>query len=207
MSRRFLDAAHESRAATRCQPSRLRVYPPSGPSRLSGVPRRLPPQEKVVSLGQLEISLGQWREAGGCVVMTNGCFDLLHPGHVASLQQARKFGDCLVVGLNSDRSVQQLKGPGRPIVDQQGRADMLAALECVDYVVIFDDLQVTGLVERVLPDVLVKSAEYRLEEVVGAEIVQGHGGSVVLVPMKSRYSTSQLLDRIGQVLQSGSSSR
>ena len=92
--------------------------------------------------------------------MTNGCFDLLHPGHVACLQEARRHGDYLLVGLNSDRSVRELKGPGRPIVDQQGRAEMLAALACVDYVVIFDDASVAGLVERVLPDVLVKGGQY-----------------------------------------------
>ena len=88
------------------------------------------------------------RQAGQRIVMTNGCFDLLHPGHVASLQEARQQGDCLVVGLNSDRSVRELKGAGHPLVDQQGRAEMLAALACVDYVVTFDDASVAGLVER-----------------------------------------------------------
>jgi len=145
----------------------------------------------------MDEALRRWREVGGCVVMTNGCFDLLHPGHVSSLQQARKFGDCLVVGLNSDRSVRELKGEGRPIVDQQGRAEMLAALECVDYVVLFDDAHVDGLVERIMPDVLVKSAEYAVDQVVGGQSVQEHGGRVVLVPMKSRYSTSELLRRMG----------
>jgi D-beta-D-heptose 7-phosphate kinase/D-beta-D-heptose 1-phosphate adenosyltransferase len=128
--------------------------------------------------------------------MTNGCFDLLHPGHMASLQEARALGDCLVVGVNSDRSVRELKGPARPIIDQQGRAEMLAALECVDYVVIFDDADVTGLVRRVLPDVLVKSAEYTPDRVVGREIVESYGGRVVLVPMKSGYSTTNLVQRI-----------
>ena len=95
-------------------------------------------------------------QAGRRIVMTNGCFDLLHPGHVASLQAARKQGDCLVVGLEQRPQRRELKGPGRPIVDQQGRAEMLAALACVDYVVIFDDASVARLVERVLPDVLAK---------------------------------------------------
>ena len=108
--------------------------------------------------------------------MTNGCFDLLHPGHVASLQEARKQGDCLLVAVNSDRSVRELKGPGRPIIDQQGRAEMLAALACVDYVVIFDEASVAGLVERVLPDVLVKADQYTTEQVVGHEIVTRNGG-------------------------------
>ena len=110
--------------------------------------------------------------------MTNGCFDLLHPGHMASLQYAHNQGNCLVVGLNSDRSVESLKGAGHPIIDQQGRAEMLAAMAGVDYVVIFDDESVQGLVEQVQPDVLVKSAEYAPEEVVGHEIVRRRGGSV-----------------------------
>jgi len=104
-----------------------------------------------------------------------------------------------VVGVNSDRSVRQLKGPRRPIIDEQGRAGMLAALGCVDYVVVFDDVSVTKLVERVLPDVLVKSAQYRVEEVVGHEIVQRHGGEVVLAPFKGEYSTTELIERVRRV--------
>ncbi len=136
------------------------------------------------------------RQAGQRIVMTNGCFDLLHPGHVASLQEARKQGECLVVGLNSDRSVRELKGAGHPLIDQQGRAEMLAALACVDHVVIFDDVSVAGLVERLAPDVLVKAAQYSLEQVVGYQIVAGYGGRVVAVPMKPAYSTSALIEKI-----------
>jgi D-beta-D-heptose 7-phosphate kinase/D-beta-D-heptose 1-phosphate adenosyltransferase len=154
---------------------------------------------KILSLDQLDDELHCRRQAGARIVMTNGCFDLLHPGHVASLEQARKLGDCLLVGVNSDRSVCELKGPGRPIVDEQGRAAMLAALGCVDYVVVFDDVSVTGLVERVLPDVLVKAAQYGVEEVVGHEIVEQHGGQVVLAPMKPAYSTSALVEKIGRL--------
>jgi D-beta-D-heptose 7-phosphate kinase/D-beta-D-heptose 1-phosphate adenosyltransferase len=120
----------------------------------------------------------------------------LHPGHVASLEEARKHGDCLLVGLNSDRSVRELKGPGRPIVDQEGRARMLAGLACVDYVVVFDEASVTSLVDLVRPDVLVKSAQYTVEQVVGYEIVQSYGGQVVLGPMQPSYSTSELVRRI-----------
>ena len=136
------------------------------------------------------------RTAGQCVVMTNGCFDLLHPGHVASLEFARSQGDCLVVGLNSDPSVETLKGPGHPILDQNDRAAMLAALACVDYVVIFDDPSVAALVERVLPDVLVKSAEYAVHEVVGHETVLEHGGRVVLAPREGDHSTTRLIETI-----------
>lgn len=152
--------------------------------------------QKVLSLDQLQAELKRRRAHGETIVMTNGCFDLLHPGHVASLQEARRHGDLLVVGLNSDRSVRQLKGPGHPIVDQQGRAEMLAALACVDYVVLFDAPSVAGLVEQLLPDVLVKSAEYTVEEVVGHEIVERHGGRVVRVPIKGTYCTSRLIEKL-----------
>ena len=152
--------------------------------------------QKIVAVGQLQQRLAQRRQAGQRVVMTNGCFDLLHPGHVATLVFARNQGDCLVVGLNSDRSATALKGPGHPIINQQGRAEVLAALGCVDYVVIFDDPSVAGLVGQVLPDVLVKAAQYAPEEVVGHEIVQGHGGRVVLAPMKGSYATSGLIGKI-----------
>jgi D-beta-D-heptose 7-phosphate kinase/D-beta-D-heptose 1-phosphate adenosyltransferase len=151
---------------------------------------------KIVSTEQLVDRLRRRRLAGEKIVMTNGCFDLLHPGHTASLQDARNQGHCLVVGLNSDRSVEALKGAGHPIIDQQGRAEMLAAIGCVDYVVIFDDVSVEGLVEQVQPDVLVKSAEYATDEVVGHEIVHRRGGSVALTPRKGDYSTSRLIDKI-----------
>ncbi|MFH1922207.1 MAG: bifunctional heptose 7-phosphate kinase/heptose 1-phosphate adenyltransferase [Planctomycetota bacterium] len=153
-------------------------------------------RSKILSPDQLDAELERRRRAGARIVMTNGCFDLLHPGHVVSLEEARNLGDCLVVGLNSDRGVRQLKGPGRPIIDEQGRAEMLAALASVDYVVTFDEESVAGLVERVLPDVLVKSAQYGVEEVVGHEIVQRHGGQIVLASFKNRYSTSTLIERI-----------
>ncbi len=154
-----------------------------------------PCEQKILPEDQLLKQLEGHRRAGQRIVMTNGCFDLLHPGHVASLQEARKQGDCLVVGLNSDRSVGQLKGSGRPIIDQQGRSEMLAALSCVDYVVVFDESSVAGLVQRLLPDVLVKAAQYSLDGVVGHEFVTAHGGHVVSVPMKSDYSTTGLIEK------------
>ena len=151
---------------------------------------------KIVTADQLDEHLSRRRQAGQQIAMTNGCFDLLHPGHVASLENARKEGDCLVVGLNSDRSVEKLKGPGRPIIDQEGRALMLAALAAVDYVVVFDDQSVAELVRRVAPDVLVKAAEYSVEEVVGQEILKRNGGRVALVPIEGEYSTSRLVEKI-----------
>jgi D-beta-D-heptose 7-phosphate kinase/D-beta-D-heptose 1-phosphate adenosyltransferase len=153
-------------------------------------------ERKIVAIEELEEEIRRRRSAGQRVVMTNGCFDLLHPGHVASLQYARDQGDLLVVGLNSDRSVAQLKGPGHPVIDQQGRAEMLAALASVDYVVIFDATSVAGLVQRVAPDILVKSAEYTQEEVVGHESVLDRGGRIVLAPVKGDHSTTRVIDRI-----------
>jgi D-beta-D-heptose 7-phosphate kinase/D-beta-D-heptose 1-phosphate adenosyltransferase len=150
---------------------------------------------KILPVDQLVGELKRLRLAGRRIAMTNGCFDLLHPGHVASLQEARRHGDCLVVGLNSDRSVRELKGPDRPVVDEEGRAQMLAALACVDYVVVFDETSVEGLVGTLLPDVLVKADQYGNREVVGHQIVQAHGGHVVTVPMKPHYSTSRLIEK------------
>lgn len=155
---------------------------------------------KIFTPEALLAELERQRRAGRRIVMTNGCFDLLHPGHVASLQAARAQGDCLVVGLNSDRSVRALKGPGRPIIDQQGRAEMLAALACVDYVVVFDETSVAGLIERVRPDVLVKASQYAPDEIVGHASVAGRGGRVVAVPMRDRYSTTALVERCAQCL-------
>ncbi len=148
---------------------------------------------KITPLPELLRRLQPLRCSGQRIVMTNGCFDLLHPGHVASLQAARALGDCLVVGLNSDRSIRRLKGPGRPIIDQQGRAEMLAALACVDYVVVFDELSVEGLIAQVRPDVLVKGDQYSPAEVVGARLVQQYGGKVITVPMRPGYSTTNLI--------------
>ena len=155
-----------------------------------------PPGRKILPMDQLLPTLQRLRLAGKRIVMTNGCFDLLHPGHVASLEEARKQGDCLLVAVNSDRSVRQIKGPGRPVVDEQGRAEMLAALACTDYVVVFDEASVAGLVERVGPDVLVKADHYTTEQVVGHESVLRRGGHVVSVPTKPRYSTTDLIERI-----------
>lgn len=156
---------------------------------------RVSSRQKVVTANQLDQELEARRLAGQRIGMTNGCFDLLHPGHVASLEHARGQADCLVVGVNSDRSVEALKGR-MPIIGEQDRAEMLASLMCVDFVVIFDDVSVAGLVERVAPDVLVKSAQYNTDQVVGHEIVEAKGGRIVLAPEKGSYSTTSLIARI-----------
>lgn len=151
---------------------------------------------KILSLEQLEAKLVERRARSEVIVMTNGCYDMLHPGHIASLQFARGEGDLLVVGLNSDQSVRELKGPGRPIFSEIDRATMLAALTCVDYVVIFDEASVLPLVQRILPHVLVKASQYAIHEVVGHEVVTQNGGRVVLAPMKPGISTTNLVERL-----------
>jgi D-beta-D-heptose 7-phosphate kinase/D-beta-D-heptose 1-phosphate adenosyltransferase len=133
------------------------------------------------------------REAGVRVVFTNGCFDILHRGHVTLLREAARLGDRLVVGLNSDRSVAGLKGPGRPLLPQGERAEILSAIRWVDAVVIFEEETPLRLIERLRPDVLVKGGDYRAEEVVGSDVVREGGGEVVIVPYVAGHSTSRLI--------------
>ncbi len=130
------------------------------------------------------------------IVFTNGCFDLLHRGHIVLLLEAKRLGDCLVVGINSDSSVVRLKGPSRPFVNEQDRAFLLLQLRPVDYVTIFDEDTPLETIQRLEPDVLVKGAEYPLEDIVGAEFVEGRGGSVVRVSMLEGYSTSRFLEKL-----------
>jgi len=139
------------------------------------------------------------RGQGRKVVFTNGCFDVLHRGHVEYLAQARELGDLLIVGVNSDASVRALKGEGRPVVGEEDRAAVLAALGCVDWVVIFDDASVAGLVEEVLPDVLAKGGDYTLEGIVGREAVEAAGGRVVAVASSvPQASSSEIIRKMGE---------
>jgi len=133
------------------------------------------------------------------VVFTNGCFDLLHPGHVRCLEQARSLGDLLIVAINSDASVRALKGPGRPIIPQDERAEILAALACVDYVAIFDTPTPCDLLACLLPDLLVKGGDWGPDEIVGREEVESAGGRVVSVPVETGFSTTAILDRMRRV--------
>jgi len=151
---------------------------------------------KLIELDQVLRELQILRQQGKRIVFTNGCFDLLHPGHVGYLEFARRQGDILVVGLNSDRSVQKLKGPSRPLINELDRARMLAALEAVDYVVMFDEPSVLTLLKRICPDVLVKGQDYTVEGVIGHEFVQEKGGTVVLAPIEREYSTSDIIRTI-----------
>lgn len=151
---------------------------------------------KVVREDELYQQVAAARHAGRRIAFTNGCFDLLHPGHIRSLEQARSLGDGLVVAVNSDRSVREIKGPGRPLIAEDERAELLAALAAVDWVVIFDDPTPQRLIARLLPDILVKGADWAPDEIAGRAEVEAAGGRVVRVPMEGGYSTSEIIQRV-----------
>jgi rfaE bifunctional protein nucleotidyltransferase chain/domain len=150
----------------------------------------------ILSLEEAVLRFGREKRNGRRVVFTNGCFDLLHPGHIRGLELARELGDALIVGLNSDASVRQLKGPGRPVISEGERAEILASLESVDAVVIFDELTPRELISRLLPDVLVKGGDWPGDQIVGRAEVEAAGGRVVSVPVVPGYSTSAILRKI-----------
>lgn len=151
---------------------------------------------RLVTLNELLRLRETWRRAGQRLVFTNGCFDILHRGHVEYLQQARTHGDILVVGLNSDESVARLKGEGRPIVPQEDRAVILAALACVDYVVYFAQDTPDELIRALAPEVLVKGADYQVNEIVGHDVVQAAGGQVVRIPLTPGRATRDIIATI-----------
>ncbi|HEV3375628.1 MAG TPA: D-glycero-beta-D-manno-heptose 1-phosphate adenylyltransferase [Candidatus Acidoferrum sp.] len=150
----------------------------------------------VLTLDDAILRFGREKRNGRRVVFTNGCFDLLHPGHIRMLEQARELGDILIVGLNSDASVRQLKGEARPVIAERERAEILAALECVDAVVIFDALTPREVIARLLPDVLVKGGDWPGDQIVGREEVEAAGGRVVSIPVVPGCSTSEILRKI-----------
>jgi len=152
--------------------------------------------DKIVDLKTLLKRLEDLRKSGKKIVFTNGCFDLLHVGHITYLNDARKLGDILVVGLNTDSSVRSLKGKNRPIIPEQERSHLIAALECVDYVIMFDEDTPLNLIKKILPDYLVKGADYLKEEVVGFDFVESYGGKVSLLPLIDNISTSNIINRI-----------
>jgi rfaE bifunctional protein nucleotidyltransferase chain/domain len=150
----------------------------------------------VLSMPQSAAFARDLRAAGRRLVMTNGVFDLLHPGHIRYLQAARAEGDALLVATNSDRSVRAIKGPTRPITPEHERAEILAALACVDAVVIFDDPTPDAIIKTVLPDVLVKGADWSLDAIVGRDTVEARGGRVVRIPVEQGWSTTSIVQRI-----------
>lgn len=140
--------------------------------------------------------LNQWKMDGQILVFTNGCFDLVHRGHIDSLVKAAGFGDRLIVGLNSDVSVRLLKGENRPLIDEQSRAVMLASLLMVDAVILFADETPYELIRSILPDVLVKGVEYRMEEIAGFDVVLASGGRVERIDLTEGFSTSEIIQKI-----------
>ncbi|HSE37562.1 MAG TPA: D-glycero-beta-D-manno-heptose 1-phosphate adenylyltransferase [Blastocatellia bacterium] len=151
---------------------------------------------KILDLQVLLSKREALRREGRTVVFTNGCFDLLHLGHVRYLAQARSLGDALVVALNSDRSVRELKGEGRPILSERERAELIAALQAVDYVIVFDERTPRELIAKLLPDVLVKGGDWLPDEIVGREEVEAAGGRVLSLPYVEGSSTTDIITRI-----------
>lgn len=151
---------------------------------------------KICDLDELKRRLARWRVKSDHIVFTNGCFDILHVGHLHTLKEAIQLGDKLIVGLNSDASVSRLKGKERPIVNQLDRSEMLAALEMVDAVIIFEDDTPEELIQMIKPDVLCKGGDWSIENIVGGHFVKSYGGQVVSIPFVKGYSSSSLINKI-----------
>jgi len=151
---------------------------------------------KLLDKNHLVLERERLRQLGKRIVFTNGCFDLLHPGHVRYLAQARALGDALIVAINSDRSVSELKGKGRPILNEQERAEVLSGLESVDFVIVFDEQTPQQLIAAILPDILVKGGDWTIDKIVGREEVEAAGGQVYSLPYVGQQSTSEIIARI-----------
>ncbi len=155
-------------------------------------------QSKIYSLPALMQQVARWKFLGKKTVFTNGCFDILHQGHIFSLSQAAKEGDFLIVAINSDASVKRLKSNDRPVNDQSSRSLLLASLVMVDAVIVFDEETPLDLIKTLLPDVLVKGGDYTLEQIVGANEVMEHGGRVVINPIVEGFSTTFIIEKLKQ---------
>ena len=151
---------------------------------------------KIVKLDNLVQKMNELRGEGQRIVFTNGCFDILHVGHVRYLAAAKAEGDVLIIGLNSDESVRFIKHKNRPLVSQNHRAEVLASLECVDYITIFDEPNPLELIQSLKPDVLVKGADWKEKDIIGADVVKARGGKIVRVPVVPDISTSKLIQKI-----------
>jgi D-beta-D-heptose 7-phosphate kinase/D-beta-D-heptose 1-phosphate adenosyltransferase len=152
--------------------------------------------KKILTLPQLLAQVASWRVTGKTIAFTNGCFDILHEGHIFSFAQAAKEADILIVGLNSDSSTRQLKGPERPINKEKSRSLVLASLALIDAVVLFEEATPLTLIKAILPDVLVKGGDYTLEQIVGAKEVMANGGRVVINPIVAGFSTTGIIEMI-----------
>jgi rfaE bifunctional protein nucleotidyltransferase chain/domain len=151
---------------------------------------------KICTLAEAKSRRGVWKQENQQVVFTNGCFDILHLGHVDYLEKARQSGTKMIVGVNADSSVRQLKGPTRPVNNEYARARILAALEFVDLVIIFEEETPLNLINELLPDILVKGDDYSIDTIVGAKEVIAHGGKVITIPLVPTYSTTNIIQKL-----------
>jgi len=194
--RTISDAVALANIAAGISVSHFGVTSVSGPELRDGVDPSLPIDQGKMTIEQLNGAIEVARSRGECIVFTNGCFDILHAGHVDYLSEARKEGDRLVVAINSDKSVNRIKGRGRPINSLERRMTMLSSLACVDWVVSFDEDTPETLLQEILPDVLVKGGDYGISQVVGADIVKQAGGRVKVLSLVEDCSTSAIVEKI-----------
>lgn len=152
--------------------------------------------QKILSIEDAKQRVLEWKREGKRIVFTNGCFDIVHLGHIDYLEKARALGDKLVLGLNTDASVSALKGPARPVVDEKARARLVAAMEFVDAVILFSEPTPLQLIQTISPDILVKGDDYTVENIVGADFVISNGGEVMTIPLVKGYSTSTIIEKI-----------
>jgi len=155
--------------------------------------------DKIVTLSEIKALSRQYREAEEIIVFTNGCFDIIHAGHVKYLTHAAGLGDILILGLNSDVSVKQIKGEKRPVIGQDHRSIVVAALACIDHVVLFDEPDPQILIKAICPDVLVKGADWPEEQIIGADFVKKNGGRIERVFLEPDISTTKIIERIGEL--------
>ncbi|HEY2987202.1 MAG TPA: D-glycero-beta-D-manno-heptose 1-phosphate adenylyltransferase [Candidatus Binatia bacterium] len=160
-------------------------------------------REKVKSRDALKAIAAKAKKENKKVVFTNGCFDLLHAGHLHLLREAKQLGDLLIVAVNSDRSVKEIKGAGRPILPEAERAELIAALEMVDYVTLFDEPDPRNLIRELQPDVLTKGGDWAEDKIVGRDMVEGFGGTVAVIPYLKGHSTTEIVDRIIERMRKG----
>ena len=153
-------------------------------------------RRKIKSLSSMKKEIDRLKGEGKKIVFTNGCFDILHPGHTRYLRAARQLGDYLVVAVNSDRSVREIKGEGRPVISQEDRTEVLAALGSVDGVVVFDEDNPLNVIRHLMPDVLVKGGDWPEDKIIGADVVKGAGGEVKRIPFESGYSTTGIIEKV-----------
>lgn len=156
----------------------------------------MPTKDKIYKLPDLLEKVKEWKADGKRIVFTNGCFDIMHLGHVDYLEKAKAEGDILIVGLNSDLSTRNIKGPERPIIDENSRSRTLAAMEFVDAVVLFDEDTPFNLINKILPDVLIKGKDYKVENIVGADVVIQNNGKIITIDLVEGYSTTRIFEKI-----------